>query len=70
CCGTTGIAQIFVEAYRVLGAPRWLEAARRLEPAPVSGARSLFKGDLGRAYLVARLGAPLAYAMPGIAFAT
>ena len=68
CCGAAGIAQIFIEAYRVLGAPRWLAAARRLEPARVEGARSLFRGDLGRAYLVARLALPRAYAMPGIAF--
>jgi|GEM_PF-3020133 len=69
CCGRAGIAHIFVEAYRVLGAPRWLAAARRIAPAPTPGARSLFRGDLGRAYLLIRLDEPQRYAMPGIAFA-
>jgi hypothetical protein len=70
CCGTAGIAQIFVEAYRVLGDSQWLEVARRLDPAPIRGARSLFKGDLGRIYLGLRLHDPLGYPMPGLAFAS
>jgi lantibiotic modifying enzyme len=69
CCGTTGIAQVFVEAYRVLGDPQWLAAARRIEPLPARGARSLFKGDLGRTYLGLRLRDPVVYPMPGLAFA-
>ena len=70
CCGSTGRAQILIEAYRVTGNRAWLKkavgAAGQKEPAlQRRWARGFHRGRLGRLYLERRLADP-SLPLPGL----
>jgi serine/threonine-protein kinase len=69
CCGTAGRAYALLSLYRHTGAAEWLGRARQLAnhaagAASQTGSRSLLKGDLGVAVLVADLASPENARMP------
>jgi hypothetical protein len=69
CCGTTGQAQILLEAHRLLGDRRWLDRARRtaaLVGRPRGRNRSFTWGALGARHLELRLAHPGRLPLPGL----
>jgi eukaryotic-like serine/threonine-protein kinase len=69
CCGTAGRAYALLNLYRHTGAAEWLGRARQLanhaaSTASQTGSRSLLKGGLGVAVLVADLASPENARMP------